>query len=103
MLCVGRPQLPLVLKDLSMHLPAGTKVGVVGRTGAGKSSLAALLFRLVDPASGRVEIDGYDTAAVGLSALRRGITVIPQDPTLMEVCPDRDICGMSSWDVAWVW
>jgi ATP-binding cassette subfamily C (CFTR/MRP) protein 4 len=57
---------------------------VAGRTGAGKSSLVAILFRLVDVASGCVRVDGKDITTVGLRSLRKAITVIPQDPSLME-------------------
>ena len=72
------------LIDMSLTIPAGTRVGVVGRTGAGKSTLASALFRLVEPLDGRVVIDGVDTSLVGLRHLRRGIAIIPQEPTLFE-------------------
>jgi len=59
-------------------------VGVVGRTGAGKSSLFVLLFRLVDPAEGRILIDGTSICSVGLLTLRRAMVIIPQEPLLLE-------------------
>jgi ABC-type multidrug transport system fused ATPase/permease subunit len=98
-----RPDLPLVLKGISFKLPAGTSLGVVGRTGAGKSSLLAMLFRLVElevPAevavpiaeqkeapkesknSGHIFIDGIDIASVGLQTLRNRLAIIPQSPVL---------------------
>mmetsp|Transcript_20870 Transcript_20870/g.30630 ORF Transcript_20870/g.30630 Transcript_20870/m.30630 type:complete len:499 (+) Transcript_20870:3084-4580(+) len=77
-----RPNLPLVLKGLDIHIPAMSKVGVVGRTGAGKSTLMVSLLRLVELASGSIEIDGVDISQIGLKLLRSKISVIPQDPVL---------------------
>ena len=73
--------LPLVLKDLSLTIDPGEKVGVVGRTGAGKSSLISVLYRLAEPC-GHVTINGIDTKTIGLHDLRRNISIIPQDPVL---------------------
>jgi len=70
-----------VLKDLAFSIQAKEKVGVVGRTGAGKSSLFAGLLRLC-PTRGDVTIAGHNTKSVSLEQLRRSITVIPQDPVL---------------------
>ncbi|XP_054712440.1 multidrug resistance-associated protein 1-like [Uloborus diversus] len=72
----------LILKGVSVHIPAGQKVGLVGRTGAGKSSLALALFRIVEPDEGTLLIDGVDVAMLGLHDLRAKITVIPQDPVM---------------------
>ncbi|KAF0311378.1 Multidrug resistance-associated protein 5 [Amphibalanus amphitrite] len=77
-----RPDLPRVLHDLSLNVPAGEKVGIVGRTGAGKSTLISTLLRLMDLEEGRVLIDGVDISEVGLRQLRSNIAVIPQDPVL---------------------
>jgi ATP-binding cassette, subfamily C (CFTR/MRP), member 1 len=77
-----RPELDLVLKGLDIHIPAGAKVGVVGRTGAGKSTLMVALLRLVELCDGRIIIDGIDHSLVGLAKLRSKIAVIPQDPVL---------------------
>jgi len=78
-----RPGLPMCLKDCSFTVRGGESVGVVGRTGAGKSSLISVLFRLIDPVDGMVRIDGVDTKSVGLEALRSRISIIPQEPVLM--------------------
>lgn len=72
---------PPVLKNLNLIIEAGWKVGVVGRTGAGKSSLISALFRL-SPIEGKILIDGIDTATIELEALRKNISIIPQDPVL---------------------
>ena len=77
-----RPGLPLVLRGLSFHVPGGTSCGVVGRTGAGKSSLINALFRLVEAESGAIAVDGVDIARVGLTRLRRAMSLIPQTPVL---------------------
>eukprot|EP00475_Leptophrys_vorax_P018826 TRINITY_DN25709_c0_g1_i1.p1 TRINITY_DN25709_c0_g1~~TRINITY_DN25709_c0_g1_i1.p1 ORF type:complete len:324 (+),score=16.45 TRINITY_DN25709_c0_g1_i1:32-973(+) len=77
-----RPGLPLVLKEVSVSVNAGERVGIVGRTGSGKSSLMLCLFRLVEPSEGRIVIDGVDIGGIGLTALRSRLSIIPQDPVL---------------------
>lgn len=77
-----RDGLPLVLKGLSLSVKGGERIGVVGRTGAGKSSIMGALFRLVELSSGSIKIDGIDIATVGLEDLRQRLSIIPQDPTL---------------------
>lgn len=77
-----RPGLPAVLKDLDLHVKPAEKIGVVGRTGAGKSSLMTTLFRLVELSSGSIEIDGVDISKIGLTDLRHGLSIIPQEPLL---------------------
>ncbi|KAF6717390.1 Multidrug resistance-associated protein 4 [Oryzias melastigma] len=72
---------PLVLKDLSVTFASREKVGIVGRTGAGKSSLVSALFRLVEP-EGKINIDGFLTSEIGLHRLRQKMSIIPQDPVL---------------------
>jgi len=79
-----RPGLAPALKSISFSVAAGEKVGVVGRTGAGKSSLVQLLFRLRDANEGVVLVDGQDIAHVGLHRLRQGMAVIPQESLLLE-------------------
>ncbi|XP_023271735.1 multidrug resistance-associated protein 4-like [Seriola lalandi dorsalis] len=72
---------PLVLKNLTVVFTSREKVGIVGRTGAGKSSLISALFRLAEP-EGRIMIDGFLTSAIGLHTLRQKMSIIPQDPVL---------------------
>ncbi|KAJ4370691.1 ATP-binding cassette transporter yor1 [Neocucurbitaria cava] len=79
-----RAGLPLVLKGLSMHVRAGERIGVVGRTGAGKSSIMSSLFRLQELSGGSIVIDGVDIAQIGLHDLRSKLAIIPQDPTLFK-------------------
>uniref|UniRef100_A0A1J3CNC7 ABC-type xenobiotic transporter n=2 Tax=Noccaea caerulescens TaxID=107243 RepID=A0A1J3CNC7_NOCCA len=77
-----RPELPTVLHGLSFSVSPSEKVGVVGRTGAGKSSMLAALFRIVELEKGRIMIDDYDVAKFGLTDLRRVLSIIPQSPVL---------------------
>jgi ATP-binding cassette subfamily C (CFTR/MRP) protein 1 len=77
-----RAGLPLVLKGLDMHIRGGERIGIVGRTGAGKSSIMSALFRLVELSGGRITIDGLDIHTLGLHDLRSRLAIIPQDPTL---------------------
>ncbi len=79
-----RQNLPLILHGLSMHIKGGERVGIVGRTGAGKSSIMNALLRLVEISKGSIAIDGLDISRIGLSYLRSRITIIPQDPTLFQ-------------------
>ncbi|RLN65137.1 hypothetical protein BBJ29_010091 [Phytophthora kernoviae] len=77
-----RPELPLVLRGVDLDIAAGEKVGICGRTGAGKSSLMVALFRICDFESGRVFIDDVDITSIKLRELRRSLAIIPQDPVL---------------------
>ena len=77
-----RIDLPLVLKGVNVQIPARAKVGIVGRTGSGKSSLLNALLRLCSPSGGRVMLDGVDVAALGLHQLRAAVAWIPQEPHL---------------------
>ncbi|XP_040856624.1 ATP-binding cassette sub-family C member 3 isoform X2 [Ochotona curzoniae] len=77
-----RPGLDLVLKQLNVHVHGGEKVGIVGRTGAGKSSMTLCLFRILEAAEGEIRIDGLNVASIGLHDLRSQLTIIPQDPIL---------------------
>ncbi|XP_032595396.1 multidrug resistance-associated protein 1 isoform X12 [Drosophila grimshawi] len=77
-----REGLDLVLRGVSFNITGGEKVGIVGRTGAGKSSLTLALFRIIESAGGKILIDGVDIASMGLHMLRSRLTIIPQDPVL---------------------
>uniref|UniRef100_A0AAR2LN52 ABC-type glutathione-S-conjugate transporter n=1 Tax=Pygocentrus nattereri TaxID=42514 RepID=A0AAR2LN52_PYGNA len=77
-----RKGLEFALKGISLHIHQREKIGIVGRTGAGKSSLALGIFRILEAAKGKIYIDGIDIAELGLHDLRSRITIIPQDPVL---------------------
>ncbi|XP_032929590.1 multidrug resistance-associated protein 1 [Catharus ustulatus] len=77
-----REDLDLVLKNINVTINGGEKIGIVGRTGAGKSSLTLGLFRINEAAAGEIIIDGINIAKIGLHDLRFKITIIPQDPVL---------------------
>ncbi|KTG05519.1 hypothetical protein cypCar_00014280 [Cyprinus carpio] len=77
-----RKGLELALKGISVHIKEREKIGIVGRTGAGKSSLALGIFRILEAAKGQIYIDGINIAEIGLHDLRSRITIIPQDPVL---------------------
>lgn len=68
-----------VLRSVSLHVARGTFVGVVGRSGSGKSSLASVMLRLASPHAGRLLIDGVDAGSIGLHAYRRAVGYLPQD------------------------
>ena len=78
------PHLPLVLKGITCTFPGGSKTGIVGRTGSGKSTLVQALFRMVDPVGGKIMIDGVDIMGIGLHDLRARLGIIPQEPALFE-------------------
>ena len=77
-----RPTTDIVLNNLSFEIQPGEKIGVVGRTGAGKSTICLAIGRIVEIEEGQIFIDGVDIRSVELAYLRSCITVIPQDPTL---------------------
>jgi len=74
-----------VLRDISLHVPAGTTLGVVGASGAGKSTLLSLLARVRDPDEGRVLVDGHDLRDLALAALRRAVGYVPQETLLFSM------------------
>lgn len=77
-----RPETDIVLDGLSFKVEPGQKVGIVGRTGAGKSTMSLVLSRICEVEAGSIDIDGVDTASVDLEKVRSKITVIPQDPVI---------------------
>ncbi|XP_047315019.1 putative ABC transporter C family member 15 isoform X2 [Impatiens glandulifera] len=76
--------LPSVLKNITCTFPGGKKIGVVGRTGSGKSTLIQAIFRIIEPREGSIIIDDVDISKIGLHDLRSRLSIIPQDPTLFE-------------------
>lgn len=75
---------PPVLKNITCTIPGRKKVGIVGRTGSGKSTLIQAIFRIVEPTEGSIIIDKVDTSKIGLHDLRSRLSIIPQDPTMFE-------------------
>ncbi|XP_057951109.1 ABC transporter C family member 10-like [Malania oleifera] len=77
-----RPNAPLVLRGITCTFEGGHKIGIVGRTGCGKTTLISALFRLIEPAGGKITVDGLNISTIGLHDLRSRFGIIPQDPTL---------------------
>ncbi|PIA13148.1 MRP3s1 protein [Coemansia reversa NRRL 1564] len=98
-----RPDLDMSLKELNLHIGGHEKIGVVGRTGAGKSSLIYALLRIVEPASGTIIIDGIDTSTIGLHKLRSSISIVPQDPTLFEGTVRKNLDPESKYTDKQIW
>ncbi|KAF8166131.1 ABC transporter [Mycena galopus ATCC 62051] len=98
-----RPGLPAVIKGISMTVQAGEKIGIVGRTGAGKSSIMTALFRLVELTSGSIVIDGVDISKIGLGDLRNGLAIIPQDPLLFSGTLRSNLDPFNLADDATLW
>ncbi|KAK4395155.1 ABC transporter C family member 8 [Sesamum angolense] len=98
-----RPNAPTVLKGITCTFTEGTRVGVVGRTGSGKTTLISALFRLVEPYSGQIVVDGVDICSIGLKDLRLKLSIIPQEPTLFRgsVRTNLDPLGLYSDDEIW--
>ena len=79
-----RPGTEIVLKKINFHIQPGEKVGVCGRTVSGKSTICLCLFRILEATEGSIFIDNVDIATIGLDLLRSNLTIIPQDPCLLE-------------------
>ena len=78
-----RPNTEVVLKNINFSVNGNERIGVVGRTGSGKSTICLCLFRLLEPLTGTIYIDDQDITEIGLDLLRQNLTIIPQDPCLM--------------------
>ncbi|ORY50464.1 P-loop containing nucleoside triphosphate hydrolase protein [Rhizoclosmatium globosum] len=93
----------IVINDISVSIRSGEKIGIVGRTGSGKSTLMDAFFRLMEANKGTIEIDGEDIATLGLKKLRSGIQMIPQNPILFDgtVRSNLDPVGRYSDENIW--
>lgn len=99
-----RAELSLVLKNLNFLIKSGEKVGICGRTGAGKSSLMTALYRLSELDQGSIVIDGIDISTLGLNDLRSKLCIIPQDPVLFKgtIRKNLDPFGTKSDEELWI-
>ncbi|KAK2965623.1 hypothetical protein RJ640_027038 [Escallonia rubra] len=97
------PHMPLVLRGLTCTFGGGTKTGIVGRTGSGKSTLIQTLFRIVEPAAGHIVIDGINISSIGLHDLRSRLSIIPQDPTMFEGTVRSNLDPLEEYSDEQIW
>ncbi|KWU44771.1 ABC transporter [Rhodotorula sp. JG-1b] len=98
-----RPELPAVIRNFTLEIGAGEKVGVVGRTGAGKSTLTQAMFRIVELSEGTIEIDDIDIRTLGLTQLRERLSIIPQEPLLFNGTIRSNLDPFGLYDDARLW
>ncbi|XP_057733182.1 ABC transporter C family member 10-like [Arachis stenosperma] len=98
-----RPDAPLVLRGITCTFEGGHKIGIVGRTGSGKSTLIGALFRLVEPAGGEIIVDGINICSIGLHDLRSRFGIIPQDPTLFNGTVRYNMDPLSQYTDQEIW
>ncbi|KAI9221481.1 P-loop containing nucleoside triphosphate hydrolase protein [Blastocladiella britannica] len=98
-----REGLPAVLHGIDAKIPAGAKVGVVGRTGSGKSTLTLALFRILEATRGTIAVDGVDVSTLGLHDLRTRLTILPQDPILFEASVRENLDPTLTHDDTAMW
>jgi ABC-type multidrug transport system fused ATPase/permease subunit len=97
-----------VLHGITCTFHGGQKIGVIGRTGSGKSTLIQAMFRIVEPTRGRIIVDGLDVTTIGLHDLRSRLSIIPQDPTLFvgtmrsNLDPHHEHTDIEVWEVMFV-
>jgi ATP-binding cassette subfamily C (CFTR/MRP) protein 4 len=97
------PNAPLALKHITLTIEASEKIGIVGRTGAGKSSFIQTLFRMGTLVDGEIKIDNIDISTVGLDDIRRRISIIPQDPVLFTGTMRSNLDQFGDYSDAEIW
>ncbi|KAJ2595812.1 hypothetical protein H4R99_005195 [Coemansia sp. RSA 1722] len=98
-----RDNLDLALKDMSFHVLPKQKIGIVGRTGAGKSSMTLALFRIIEAAGGQILIDGEDISKLGLYDVRSRLSIIPQDPMLFKGTVRKNLDPFGDYSDIEIW
>ncbi|KJE98072.1 multidrug resistance-associated protein 3, variant [Capsaspora owczarzaki ATCC 30864] len=98
-----RPGLDLVLRGINAEIQPGEKIGICGRTGAGKTSLTLALFRLLEAAGGSIVIDGINISTIGLDDLRRNLNIIPQDPVLFSGTVRSNLDPLNQYEDSRLW
>uniref|UniRef100_A0A803LEG0 ABC-type xenobiotic transporter n=2 Tax=Chenopodium quinoa TaxID=63459 RepID=A0A803LEG0_CHEQI len=97
------PHMPVVLRGITCTFHGGKKTGIVGRTGSGKSTLTQALFRIVEPATGQIMLDGINISSIGLHDLRTRLSIIPQDPTMFEGTVRSNLDPLEEYSDQQIW
>ncbi|XP_042497519.1 ABC transporter C family member 3-like [Macadamia integrifolia] len=97
------PHLPFVLRGITCSFLERTKIGIIGRTGSGKSTLVHALFRMLEPTIGQILIDGINISKIGLHDLRSRLSIIPQDPIMFEGTLRNNLDPLEEYTDAQIW